>query len=81
MKTWPRQVHSVCNQSYFKLREVEILLPSSTSQEGLAHVREVLNRGYALAERIPQVKFFTIPLDIIPSFPDTASYLFFTLDP
>ena len=68
---------ALCNQSY--LREVEILLPSSTSQEGLAHVREVLNRSYALAELIPQVKFFTIPLDIIRSFPDTASLL--TLDP
>ena len=37
---------ALCNQSY--LREVEILLPSSTSQKGL-HVREVLNRDYALS--------------------------------
>ena len=37
---------ALCNQSY--LREVEILLPSSTSQRGL-HVREVLNRDYALS--------------------------------
>ena len=65
------------NQSH--LREVEILLPSSTSQEGLAHIREVLNRGYTLTDQIPQAKFFTIPLDIIRSFPATASYL--TLDP
>ena len=61
------------------LREVEILLPSSTSQEGLAHIRGVLNRLYALAMLLPEVKFFTIPLDIIRSFPATATYL--TLDP
>jgi hypothetical protein len=63
------------------LREVEILLPSSTSPAGLsaAHIVEVLNRGYALADLLPRVEFFTIPLDIARSFPATATHL--TLNP
>jgi len=63
------------------LREVEILLPSSTSPAGLsaAHIVDVLNRGYALADLLPRVEFFTIPLDIARSFPATATHL--TLNP
>ena len=43
--------------------------PSPISQEGLVHIGEVLNRSYTLADGIPQVKFFTIPLDIFQYVP------------
>lgn len=61
------------NQSH--LREVEILLPSATTREGLDHIRAVLNRGYALAALLPDVEFFNIPLEIVDSFPVTVDYL------
>ena len=60
-------IDTLRNQSH--LRELELIIPSSTSPEGSAHVGEVLNRGYALVERLPQVKFFKIPLGISHYFP------------
>jgi hypothetical protein len=62
----------LCNQSH--LREIEIILPSPTSLKGSAHVRQVLNRGYALVDRLPQVEFFKIPLKITHSFPNTVKH-------
>jgi hypothetical protein len=61
------------NQS--QLREVEILLPSYTSPEGLDHIQDVLKRGYSLANLLPQVDFFTIPPTIARCFPATANNL------
>ena len=65
--------HTLRNQS--RLREVEILPPSPTSLNGFAHIRDVLNRGYALADLLPQVEFFKIPLEIAHSFPATVNFL------
>ena len=62
--------HSLHYQSH--LREVEILLPSSTFSDGLAQIGAVLNRGFAL---LPQVEFFKIPLEIVHSFPATVDCL------
>ena len=54
------------------LREVEILLPSSTFPGSLAHIGAVLNRGFAL---LTQVEYFKVPLEIIHSFPPTVDHL------
>ena len=54
------------------LREVEILLPSSTFPDDFAHIGAVLKGGFDL---IPQVEFFKIPLEIINSFPATVDSL------
>lgn len=52
---------TLSSQSY--LRELEILLPSSTFPDGLvAQVGEVLKRGISL---LTQVEYFKIPLVIV----------------
>jgi hypothetical protein len=63
---------TLSNQSH--LREVEILLPSSTFRGRLADIGAVLNEGFA-DHLLRQVEFFKIPLEILHSFPATVDYL------